>query len=149
MKLFIWWQRWLDSMIKTKRWWILPCQPHSGETIFIPHHEVRLGGLGLERENTQPCVFLPVQKGVMQKPLLQRCTNFSPSQSVDRDARISTAWGTESRPLWVGTPRAFGREKGFPFPMIKSCVALSLPCWKCLTRTKEPVHWMMEAINVL
>lgn len=106
MKLFLWW---FDRVIKTKGWWILPCQPHTGKIIFIPLNEVTLRGWGLARRNTQTGVFFPVQQEVKQKSLLLSYINFSSLQSVDRDARISTLRGTGRNPhSWEG-----GREKRF------------------------------------
>lgn len=147
MKLFLWW---FDRVIKTKGWWILPCQPHTGKIIFIPLNEVTFGGWGLARRNTQTGVFFPVQQEVKQKSLLLSYIIFSSLQSVDRDARISTQRGTGRNPhSWEG-----GRERkevpDFSWKKpTKIWVTFSLPCWECLTRTKESIPWMMEVMGVL
>lgn len=68
-------------------------------------------GWGQAKENPQPGVFFPVWKGVVQKSLF--LMNFSSSQSVDSDGRISTPRGTApSHSAWANS--FTGERKGIP-----------------------------------
>lgn len=156
MKLFIWWQRWFASMIKTKGWWILPCQPHTGKITFIPHNEVRFG-VEVRQGRIPRQVFSPLFERNPAKTsapeLHQFFINFSSPQGVGRDGRSSPQVGQS--PATLGEPpHLLGREKGFLWNtdsrllMIKYCVTFSLPCWKGMTRTKEFAPWMMEVVSV-
>lgn len=156
MKLFRWWQRWCASMIKTKGWWILPCQPHTGKITFIPHNEGRFGvevRQGRIPRQVISSLFERNHAETSAHELYQFFINFSSSQGVDKDGRSSTHMGQS--PATLGEqPHLLGREKGFLWNrdsrllMKKNCVTFSLPGWKGMTRTKESVPWMMKVISV-
>lgn len=121
------------EMIKTRGWWILSYQPHTGKIIFIPLHEVRFGGWGLAGENAQPGVFVlfPVQK----EPLKNLCSwahTFFIIRMWTGMPGSALQWG-RAQPLWVSRLHLLGRERGFlwnrdcSFLMKKPCVTFSLP----------------------
>lgn len=99
------------EMIKTKGWWILPCQPHTGK-IFTPLHEVRCRGWCLAGENAQPGVlFCSLSKRNLTKISAPVLHTFFIIRMWTGMPGSALQWG-RSQPLWV-RPHFLGRERGF------------------------------------
>lgn len=108
MKLFMWWQRWFDSPIKTKGWCIPALSAPHRKNYLHPMQWGEIWGLRSGKGKYPARCFLPCSaRSQTKKSLLLSCINFSSLQSVDKDARISTQCGTQS------SPHSLGREKGF------------------------------------
>lgn len=86
----------------------LTCQPHTGKIIFIPRNEVRFGGWGLARENSQPGVFFPVQQEVKQKISAPELHKFFIITECGQGCQ-------DQHPTWDRKQSSFIRErKGIP-----------------------------------